>query len=508
MRILHTAIFLALFFFCHKTCAQLSLMSPKREFRGVWLTTLSGLDWPTAKANGISGIKSQQEELRNILDKLKAANFNAVVMQVRTRAAVIYPSAIEPWDACLTGKYGVSPGYDPLAFAIEECHKRGLQFHAWLVAIPGNKSAQSKALGKMSLDKRRPDLCLKTSEGYMLNPGLAGTADYLASLCEEITKNYDIDGISLDYIRYPEKEIKFNDLPTYRKLSGEGQSLSDWRRGNISRCVKAIHDRVKAIKPWVAVSCSPIGKFRDTRRYPSGGWNAYNAVAQDAKLWLKEGWMDILMPMMYFRGNHYFPFALDWQEDSYGRCIASGLGVYLTDRNQKNWHRGIIESEIEFGRANGLGGQVFFRSRFITNNTKGIYDNIKNNLYYSKALVPPLAGNGIPTPATPTNGTVTATDNGIRIVWRGNAEDYRYVLYRSNRYPVDTNNGACIYITNIIQPCVTIDTPYPVGLTPYYAITTINRYGVESKPLELNKPHHFVEIQKFTGLCPEEAVKQ
>ena len=201
MRILHSAIFLALFFFCHKTCAQLSLMSPKREFRGVWLTTLSGLDWPTAKANGISGIKSQQEELRNILDKLKAANFNAVVMQVRTRASEKYPSAIEPWDACLTGKYGVSPGYDPLAFAIEECHKRGLQFHAWLVAIPGNKSAQSKALGKMSLDKRRPDLCLKTSEGYMLNPGLAGTADYLASLCEEITKNYDIDGISLDYIR-------------------------------------------------------------------------------------------------------------------------------------------------------------------------------------------------------------------------------------------------------------------------------------------------------------------
>ncbi len=481
------------FFFC-QLHAQLTPRSPKRELRGVWLTTLNGLDWPTTKANSAEGVERQKKELCNILDKLKAANFNTVVMQMRTRAAVIYPSAIEPWDACLTGKYGVGPGYDPLAFAIEECHKRGLQLHAWLVAIPGNKLAQAKAMGRMSLDKRKPNLCLKTSDGYMLDPGLAETADYLASLCEEITRNYDIDGISLDYIRYPEKELKFSDQQTYRRFANKGQSLADWRRNNISRCVKVIHDRVKAIKPWVALSCSPVGKFSDTHRYSSGGWNAYHAVAQDAKRWLKEGWMDILMPMMYFRGNHYFPFALDWQEDSYGRCVASGLGVYMIDKNQKDWPRSVIESEIEFCRANGLGGQVFFRSRFVTNNTKGIYDNLKNNLYYTKALVPPLPGDNIPTPATPTCGSITATGNGITISWHGNAEDYRYILYRSNHYPIDTTDGSCIYITDIRQPNITISTPYPNGLTPYYAVTAINRYGVESAPFELNQPHPLIVL--------------
>ena len=494
MRISRTTILVLLLFLCSKASAQLTHLSPKREFRGVWLTTLSGLDWPTTKANSAAGIKRQQEELCQILDKLKAANFNAVVMQVRTRAAVIYPSAIEPWDACLTGKYGVSPGYDPLAFAIEECHKRGMQLHAWLVAIPGNKLAQTKAMGKMSLDKRVPKLCLKTSDGYMLNPGLEETADYLASLCEEVARNYDIDGLSLDYIRYPEKEVKFNDQQTYKKFADNGQSLAEWRRSNITRCVKTIHDRVKAIKPWVALSCSPIGKFRDTRRYPSGGWNAYHAVAQDAKLWIKEGWMDILMPMMYFRGNHYFPFALDWQEDSYGRCIASGLGVYLIDRKQKDWPRSIIESEIEFCRANGLGGQVFFRSRFVTSNPKGIYDVLKNNLYYTKALVPQLTGNNTPTPAAPTEASITATSSGTTLAWRGNDENCQYVVYRSNQYPVDINNGSCIYATGVDKPSITISVPYPEGLMPYYAVTAINRYGAESEPLELNKPHKSIEV--------------
>ena len=165
------------------------------------------------------------------------------------------------------------------------------------------------------------------------------TADYLASICEEIVRNYDVDGISLDYIRYPEKEVKFNDAATYSRDAPKGQSVVSWRRDNISRCVKAVHDRVKALKPWVAISCSPVGKYDDTKRYPSGGWNAYRAVCQDAKLWLKEGWMDILMPMMYFRGNHFYPFLIDWQDDAGGRCIAAGLGVYLIDRNQQDWPR-------------------------------------------------------------------------------------------------------------------------------------------------------------------------
>lgn len=478
--------------------SQLSMKPLKHELRAVWLTTLNGLDWPTAKATSEIGIERQKQELREILDKLKAANFNAIVFQTRIRGTVLYPSKIEPWDACLTGRANQSPGYDPLAFAIEECHKRGMQLHAWLVAIPGPKFAQSKALASNSLEKRVPQLCLKTSEAYMLDPGVPETADYLASLCEEITSNYDIDGISLDYIRYPEKEIKFSDAATYKKYAQSGQSVSDWRRANITRCVKAIHDKVKALKPWVALSCSPVGKYNDTKRYSAGGWNAYNAVCQDPKLWLREGWMDILMPMMYFRGNHFFPFALDWQEDAAGRCVAPGLGVYLIDRNQKDWPRSIMESEIEFSRIHGLGGQVFFRSRFITDNPKGIYNLLRDNLYRTKALVPSLTGSNIPTPAVPVNGKIDMEYGKTRLSWQG-TQDNQYVLYRSNVYPVDIDNPANIYMTNIKETEVTL-TPAPSELMPYYAVTAINRYGKESAPLELNKAHKFIEIKGVRDL--------
>ena len=490
--------FFLFFFFVISLVArsQITPKSPKRELRAVWLTTLNGLDWPSIKATNRESAKKQRQQLCDILDKLAAANFNAVVMQMRKRGTVVYPSAIEPWDACLTGRYGGNPGYDPRACAVEECHKRGMQFHAWVVAIPANKFAQSKALGQKAIEHRVPQLCLKTNESYMLNPGMPETADYLASICEEIVRNYDVDGISLDYIRYPEKEVKFNDATTYSRYAPKGQSVASWRRDNISRCVKAVHDRVKALKPWVAISCSPVGKYDDTKRYPSGGWNAYRAVCQDAKLWLKEGWMDILMPMMYFRGNHFYPFLIDWQDDASGRCIAAGLGVYLIDRNQKDWPRSVMENEIEFCRAKGAGGQVFFRSRFVTDNPKGIYTLLKNNLYRLRALPPALTGDNVPMPVRPERGEIFYGASDTKLSWSP-VEGCTYVIYRSNNYPVDIENAANIYQTNVADTSLLLPMPVPQALLPYYAVTAINRYGVESKPLELNKPRAIVPIRDY-----------
>ena len=457
--------------------AQLAMDAPKRELRAVWLTTINGLDWPDTKATNTAGIERQKQELRNILDKLKAANFNAVIFQTRIRGTVVYPSQIEPWDGCLTGRFGQAPGYDPLAFAVEECHRRGMQIHAWVVAVPGNKSAQIKALGAQALGKRVPQLVIKTNEGNMLDPGLPGTADYIASICEEIVRGYDL--------RYPEKEISFSDGATYRRYASAGQSLANWRRENINRLVETIHHRVKAIKPWVALSCSPVGKYADTRRYPAGGWNALNAVSQDAKLWLREGWMDILMPMQYFRGRHYYPFLLDWQEDAAGRTIASGLGVYQIDRQQQNWPLSEMESQISYCRRYGVGGQVFFRSRFVTDNTKGIYNLLRYNLYRTQAL-PPAIDSKRSAPPAPVNARIEETPNGYTLKWEA-AEACRYVLYRSSTYPVDTEDANNIYKVGLTEPQFTISLPLLEGWLPYYAVTAIDRYGHESAPLEINK---------------------
>ena len=213
---------------------------PKREVRAVWLTTIGGLDWPHNYARQGLAIERQQQELRTILDKLQKAGVNTVLLQARIRGTVIYPSDKEPWDGCLSGLPGTAPGYDTLGFAIEECHKRGMELHAWVVTIPVGKW---NGLGCKRLRQRFPHLIVKIGEDGYMNPEKPQTADYLAEICREITERYDIDGIHLDYIRYPETwKIKVS---------------SDQGRANITSIVAKIHDAVKPVKPWIKMSCSP-----------------------------------------------------------------------------------------------------------------------------------------------------------------------------------------------------------------------------------------------------------
>ena len=169
-----------------------------------------------------------------------------------------------------------------------------------------------------------------------MDPGVPETGEYLARFCAEVTRKYDIDGLHFDYIRYPEKSWGFRDEKTYAKY-GNGQPKAQWRRDNVTRCVRLIHDTVKAIKPWVRLSCSPVGKYADLPRQSSSGWNARDAVSQDAKLWLREGLMDMVFPMMYFDGRHFYPFVVDWNEDSGGRPIVPGLGAYLLSGKERGW---------------------------------------------------------------------------------------------------------------------------------------------------------------------------
>ena len=174
---------------------------PKYEVRAVWLTTLNSLDWPSTKATNSQSIERQQQQFCAILDQLRQSNVNTVLLQTRVRATTIYPSRYEPFDGCLTGKPGRDPGYDVLRFAIDECHRRGMELHAWVVAIPVGKW---NAIGCKQLRERYGSLIRKIGdEGYM-NPEMSQTSEYIAKICREIAENYDVDGIHLDYIRYPE----------------------------------------------------------------------------------------------------------------------------------------------------------------------------------------------------------------------------------------------------------------------------------------------------------------
>lgn len=409
--------------------------TPRYEVRGVWLTTLGGLDWPRRAATTAEGFERQKKELCSTLDQLKAAGINTVFFQARIRSTTAYPSAIEPWDGVFTGTPGRAPDYDPLRLAVDECHKRGMELHAWVVAFPICKVAVAKKLGRKALPSLRPELCKRAGDQWMMNPGVPETATYLASICKEIAENYDVDGIHLDYIRYPEESIPWNDKATFRRYGKKGQSLAEWRTENVTRCVRAIHDAVKAVRPWIKMSCSPVGKHSDLPRQSSYGWNAREAVNQDAQEWLRQGLMDMLCPMMYFDGKHFYPFALDWKEGSAGRPVVPGLGIYFLSPNEKDWDLDVIRRQIYFIRQAELGGEAYFRSKFLTDNVKGLYSCLQTEMYRQPSLIPPMTWADSVAPSAPQGAQAVRQGFTLRMSWQAvaDATPVTYRIYRLDR---------------------------------------------------------------------------
>lgn len=472
MRYIYTLLIMLLASLC-------AVAQPKHEVRAVWLTTIGGIDWPHSYAQSARSIERQKDELRHILDQLQQVGINTVLLQTRVRGTMIYPSDYEPWDGCLSGFPGKSPGYDALQFAIDECHKRGMELHAWMVTIPLGKW---DALGCRQLRKKMPRNIIKIKADGYLNPESQQTADYLAGLCAEVTKRYDIDGIHLDYIRYPE------DMPKLKTLDRQ------CGRNNITRIVSAISRRVKSLKPWVKMSCSPIGKYDNTTRYWSHGWNANTTVCQDAVAWLRDGLMDELFPMMYFRDNHFFPFALDWKEQSHGRIVVPGLGIYFMSPRERDWPLSDITRELEVLRHIGL-GHAYFRSKFFTDDTKGIYTYAKNNFCRYPSLVPPMTWASRHKPEMPYGLSLSNVANNVaQLSWHHAEKDttmMMFNIYASKKYPVDTEDARNLVAIRRQGRQLLV----PNDGCTYYAVTATDRYSNESRALQEDAPYSEAETQ-------------
>lgn len=464
--------------------------NPKYEVRAVWLTTIGGIDWPHSYAQSERSAEKQKEELRAILDRLQKANINTVLLQTRIRATTIYPSQYEPWDGCLSGFPGKSPGYDALQFAIDECHKRGMEVHAWVVTIPVGKW---NSYGCRQLRKRFPRLIKRIDQDGYMDPEATQTGCYLAEMCREIVQRYDVDGIHLDYIRYPE---------TWKFRIGKDQA-----RGNITRIVEKIHQAVKKEKPWVKMSCSPIGKFDDLSRYWSHEWNAYTKVAQDAQAWLKDGLMDELFPMMYFRGDQFFPFAIDWKEHSYGKIIAPGLGIYFLDPKEGKWNISDITSELYHLRNIGE-GHAFFRNKFLLDNHQGVYDFVTAHFNRYPALVPPMTWESNKRPQQPVTLCIEENEGTTTLRWDNSLqyEDGTAIktpsiynnVYASKEYPVDVHDARNLILTRTTRRQLTTRT----GNTPtYYAVTTTDGFGNESRAKQLSQTAVMKTARRYGKAC-------
>lgn len=449
---------------------------PTTEIRAVWLTTSWGLDWPTQART----VFQQKQELCDMLDEFKRLNFNVVFFQSRARGTTFYNSKIEPKDSF----FNHEGGFDPLAFAVEECHKRGLECHAWIVTFP--MKMEKRIVPKkrqLALSKMYPDnYKLINNRQWYLDPGNPRTKDLILMLTKEIVSNYDIDGIHYDHMRYPNNDRTFPDNDTFQKY-GQAMDLYDWRRSNINNLVSSIYDLVKSIKPFVQVSSSPLGKYRPLALEMKDGWTAYETVFQDPVEWLKRGKHDLLFPMMYYRDKQFEPFLDDWLLNSNQRPIAAGLGAYQMMKSEKNWPLIDITSQMRYTRSRKVAGQSYFRATNVIQNMKGLKDSIQV-FYKYKAKLPPLKWLDKVAPNSPINVQVGRQQDGrLRIAWESpdSAEVFTYTVYYSANEWVNMDDPKFILTTGIRDNSATFSiNTGNYGF--YYSVTASDRYHNESVP--------------------------
>lgn len=417
---------------------------PATEVRAVWLTTNYGLDWPKNRTD----IDIQKKELISILDDLKKYNFNTILFQVRARGEVLYRSVIEPMSSFIaTPTYG-QESFDPLAFAIEECHKRGLACHAWIVTYPLGSNRHVQDLGNQSVIRKNPSIAVKYKNGWFLDPGNPQTDDYLLSIVNEVVTNYDVDGVHFDYIRYPDQSTRFPDRTTFNKY-GKGKTIANWRRENINRFVTKMYDSVKKIKPWVQVSSAPLGRYRPLHN-KNDGWNAFETVFQDAGYWMMSGKHDALYPMMYYRDQLFYPFADDWVLHSNKRIIVPGLGPY--QMLELGWPKEDIVSQMDYSRTKQMTGQAYFRTENVLSNVKGILFSI-NDFYKYPAKLPAMTWLSDTLPDPPFDLTAEKVKGIFQLKWRSNKDErITYTVYRSDNDEFDIQNAEKIVATGIREP--------------------------------------------------------
>lgn len=466
---------------------------PKKEIRAAWLTTVYGLDWPKRTAVTPGEVENQKDNLIRLLDKLEEANFNMVFLQVRLRGDVIYPSIIEPFSRVFTGKSDRRPAYDPLQFALEECHKRGLECHAWFVTFPLGTDQNVRLQGNRSVVKKQPELVKKYRGEWYLDPGVPETTPYLVSLVRELVSSYDIDGIHFDYIRYPDQAKSFPDKALHAKY-GKGMPLDDWRRGNINRLVSRLYDEVKQLKPWVQVSSSPLGKYSRIERMPNAGWTAYETVFQDPRQWMEEGKQDMIVPMMYYLHDNFFPFVDNWAENCNGRLVVPGLGAYRMEKEEGGWAVNDLTDQIDYIRYNGGAGCAFFRCDHLLGN-KVFYDELKENYYTHPAQLPPLTWLNERVPQAPEEVRVENQGDQLRIYWQKPAEEpeeLTYTLYYSLSDTIDHALAKHILATGVrsTELFLPIQKEHQQGYL--FQVTSSTRYHIESLP---SRETYFYQIE-------------
>lgn len=491
------------------TLLQITAFSqnPKRELRAVWLTTHFGLDWPSSG----SSLANQKSALRTILDKQKSLGMNAIYFQVRNIGDAMYPSTLAPWSNTFMGTYGVNTKWgseDPLKFAIEECHARGMEFHAWLNPYrAATAAANITSYHNSHKAVTNPDWLLNevNSSGSTLryfNPALSDVRNHIDNIVRELVTNYDLDGIHFDdYFYYV--GIANQDDAQFAADPRGFTNRSDWRRDNVTLLIQQVNYSIKALKPWVKFGISPSGIYRNrhSTNFPEGpattGAEHYVTQHADTKKWMQDGTIDYLMPQVYWAfTTTAAPFGTVsswWNSYAYQRHMYIGLATYrTTDGTSSAFSANEIANQINHLRQNvpNIQGVGHFRANFIVpTGGNGVGAMLLSNQYSSLSLPPVMTWLDDMAPAAPSSLTSTLEGGKTKLSWMAPTSTtdelqkvVRYAVYRSTSPTIDYNNAS--NLINILPSNAVTYTDNAVtrgnGEAYYYAVTALDRISNES----------------------------
>lgn len=481
-RLLHSALILS--FLITLTFAEL----PKFEFRGAWIATVANLDWPSSP---YLTVESQKAQLVNLLDKLQSAGINAVVFQVRPECDALYNSSIEPWSYWLTGQQGraPSPFYDPLAFAIEETHKRGMELHAWFNPYRAVKTVGAYPVASNHVSVVHPDWIITKGSLKILNPGLPDVREYVISVIRDVVERYAIDGVHFDDYFYPYEGMSNEDSATFANYSRGFTNIEDWRRDNVNLFVAQVYQMIQQVNPRVKFGISPFGIWKSG--VPDGitGMSAYSAIYCDALAWLQAGTVDYLAPQCYWKiggGQDYSKLVPWWAQQT----SQANRHLYVGQIFNSNYSNTELQNQVAINRAtDGVQGNILFRATHISNNTFSFADYLRNVFHKYPAITPAMSWRDSVPPKPPRDlayQKIAPATAGLSWYYPETAADGDsakcFVLYRFHDDNISlsdlanpANIQAIVYSNQFVPAVPDSQGPY------YYVLTALDYFSNESQ---------------------------
>lgn len=476
----------------------------KNEFRGSWVAVVENYDWPSKP--GLS-VDEQKNELISLFNQLKYAGINTIFFHIRTECDAVYNSPYEPWAYWLTGEQGKAPNpyYDPLQFAIDEAHKRGMELHIWFNPYRAVKTVGKYLQAQNHITNQKPEWIITIGNYKFLNPGLPEVEDYIIKVIMDVVERYNIDGVHYDdyFYPYPPNQITNEDQQTFQLYNRGFTNIADWRRDNINNFVKRLKDTVFSVKPYLAYGISPFGIWKNG--VPAGitGMDAYNVIYCDAIKWMQDKSIDYIIPQLYwaFGGAQDYATLMHWWADSAKNnnvIFISGNAGYKIPSYGANE----IPKQIRFNRKypDKVAGFTIFQARDIKKNVLGFQDSLIMNINPSYTLGFKFPNKNFQTlTSAPTNLRLELKNNKFVLAWdydKDYNDNVRFIVYRfntSNPALDDFNNPENIFA---ITGEKFLNFAYGAYLKKegnYFCVTAANRLWDETQPsnilsVKFNKP--------------------